>query len=134
MTLGRTSTGAIKIKTDTPGLRAVECGCCQGGCQSCPVTDITITSEFRLLRTRVLTGGTDGMGRNWWGASWVRNGWEYYVFIFCNGFNYDLSFKAYLPEEDWWEDFGTLQLSTDCPPYGEYWGDVPFGWTTISPA
>jgi hypothetical protein len=32
MTLGRTSTGAIKIKTDTEGggLRAVECGCC--GC------------------------------------------------------------------------------------------------------
>jgi hypothetical protein len=34
MTLGRTSSGAIKIKTDG-GLRAVECGCC-GGCK--PVT------------------------------------------------------------------------------------------------
>jgi len=33
MTLGRTSTGAIKIKTDEAGggLRAVECACC-GGC------------------------------------------------------------------------------------------------------
>ena len=32
MTLGRTSAGKIKIKTDTPkGLRAVECGCC-GNC------------------------------------------------------------------------------------------------------
>jgi hypothetical protein len=34
MTLGRTSTGAIKIKTDG-GLRAVECGCCATGC-TCP--------------------------------------------------------------------------------------------------
>ncbi|MFZ9964798.1 MAG: hypothetical protein ACO3GO_06275 [Terrimicrobiaceae bacterium] len=32
MTLGRSSTGAIKIKTDEAGggLRAVECGCCGG--------------------------------------------------------------------------------------------------------
>lgn len=36
MTLGRTSAGKIKIKTDTPkGLRAVECGCC-GPCGGCP--------------------------------------------------------------------------------------------------
>jgi len=32
MTLGRTSSGAIKIKTDgTAGLRAVECACCETG-------------------------------------------------------------------------------------------------------
>ena len=36
MTLGRTSTGAIKIKTDSPGLRAVECACCGGTCP-CPL-------------------------------------------------------------------------------------------------
>lgn len=42
MTLGRTSSGAIKIKTDTAGggLRAVECGCCQpqdfDPCRDCP--------------------------------------------------------------------------------------------------
>lgn len=41
MTLGRSSTGAIKIKTDSPGLRAVECACCGGGgdinaCIDCP--------------------------------------------------------------------------------------------------
>jgi len=39
MTLGRTSSGAIKIKTDG-GLRAVNCGCCQSGpfdpCEDCP--------------------------------------------------------------------------------------------------
>lgn len=34
MTLGRTSSGAIKIKTDG-GLRAVECGCCGGGEPGC---------------------------------------------------------------------------------------------------
>jgi hypothetical protein len=33
MTLGRTPTGAIKIKTDSPGLRAVECACCGGVCE-----------------------------------------------------------------------------------------------------
>jgi hypothetical protein len=33
MTLGRTSAGKIKIKTDgTAGLRAVECACCEGKC------------------------------------------------------------------------------------------------------
>ena len=33
MTLGRTSSGAIKIKTNgDAGLRAVECACCGGGC------------------------------------------------------------------------------------------------------
>ena len=39
MTLGRSSTGAIKIKTDAEGggLRAVECACCGGcGCQTSP--------------------------------------------------------------------------------------------------
>jgi hypothetical protein len=38
MTLGRTSSGAIKIKTDG-GLRAVNCACCgsiQNACQDCP--------------------------------------------------------------------------------------------------
>ena len=36
MTLGRTSAGKIKIKTDLPkGLRAVECACC-GPCSGCP--------------------------------------------------------------------------------------------------
>ena len=34
MTLGRTSSGAIKIKTDAPGLRAVNCACCGCACGS----------------------------------------------------------------------------------------------------
>ena len=32
MTLGRSTSGAIKIKTED-GLRAVNCACCGGGCQ-----------------------------------------------------------------------------------------------------
>ena len=32
MTLGRTSDNKLKIKTDSPGLRAVGCACCGGGC------------------------------------------------------------------------------------------------------
>jgi hypothetical protein len=66
MTLGRTSTGAIKIKTDSPGLRAVECACCatpfgllasatsdgQGlGCAMGPVIqNIIIPPPYRLQR------------------------------------------------------------------------------------
>lgn len=45
MTLGRTSSGAIKIKTDSPGLRAVECACCGGcGCYSAPVSGDLLTA------------------------------------------------------------------------------------------
>jgi hypothetical protein len=42
MTLGRTSSGAIKIKTDEAGggLRAVECACC-GGCDGCGTYDFS---------------------------------------------------------------------------------------------
>jgi len=42
MTLGRTSSGAIKIKTDG-GLRAVNCACC--GCRPCQV-DISQNASF----------------------------------------------------------------------------------------
>jgi len=35
MTIGRTTAGAIKIKTDSPGLRAVNCACCGGGGSCC---------------------------------------------------------------------------------------------------
>jgi hypothetical protein len=59
MTLGRTSSGAIKIKTD--GLRAVECACCGGitiPCRHCPPylhnfqfslsgDQVNITEEFQ---------------------------------------------------------------------------------------
>ena len=52
MTLGRTSSNAIKIKTDTEGggLRAVECACCGSACDAtcscspfCGFTQIKVT-------------------------------------------------------------------------------------------
>jgi hypothetical protein len=47
MTLGRTSSGAIKIKTDEAGggLRAVECACCGGGCDCGFATPINPPSD-----------------------------------------------------------------------------------------
>lgn len=56
MTLGRSSTGAIKIKTDEAGggLRAVNCGCCGGGGCDCytarpinPPSDPDFTKRLR---------------------------------------------------------------------------------------
>ena len=55
MTLGRSSSGAIKIKTDG-GLRAVECACCGGG--GC-VTTIT-EAQFNQIRF----GGTANIAGN----------------------------------------------------------------------
>lgn len=49
MTLGRTSSGAIKIKTDSAGggLRSVECGCCGpiDPCQDCPPFNENLTFQ-----------------------------------------------------------------------------------------
>ena len=58
MTLGRTSAGKIKIKTDgTAGLRAVECACCNpplcGGCGSFG----DLTQATAITMTHVPTGG-----------------------------------------------------------------------------
>jgi hypothetical protein len=44
MTLGRTSSNAIKIKTDGGTTRAVNCACC-GGCRPCQV-DISQNESF----------------------------------------------------------------------------------------
>jgi len=59
MTLGRTSAGKIKIKTDSPkGLRAVECGCCggNGSCLGCEtLEEITGVSALRIIHQP--TGG-----------------------------------------------------------------------------
>jgi hypothetical protein len=57
MTLGRTSSGAIKIKTDG-GLRAVECACC--GSLGCQITQ----AQFNAIRYGFTTNisGTQGIG------------------------------------------------------------------------
>jgi hypothetical protein len=55
MTLGRTSTGAIKIKTDTEGggLRAVECECCG----ECPTLDDALKEQiFAIITNRKSDG------------------------------------------------------------------------------
>jgi hypothetical protein len=57
MTLGRTSSAAIKIKTDG-GLRAVECACCGGS--GCKITQ----AQFDAIRYGFTTNitGTQGIG------------------------------------------------------------------------
>ena len=78
MTLGRTSSGAIKIKTDG-GLRAVNCACC-GGCEC----GIIIPQELReLVANATISTVTmygyypqyfdiDLYGPNTWRAYWTE--------------------------------------------------------------
>jgi hypothetical protein len=68
MTLGRTSSGAIKIKTDV-GLRAVECACC--GSLGCQITQ----AQFNAIRYGFTTNfsGTQGIGTR----VQVNQGYEY---------------------------------------------------------
>jgi len=65
MTLGRTESGAIKIKTDTAGggLRAVECACCGG--RGCQITE----QQFNA----VLNGGTANLAGGLLLNSLVKN-------------------------------------------------------------
>lgn len=50
MTLGRTSSNAIKIKTDgTAGLRAVECACCGGECKRFLLSLLGLSFEVSLV-------------------------------------------------------------------------------------
>jgi hypothetical protein len=58
MTLGRTSSGALKIKTDG-GLRAVECACC--GCGECFVS---IPSSIRELAANATAESFSINGQN----------------------------------------------------------------------
>ena len=62
MTLGRTSSGAIKIKTDSAGggLRAVECACCGGcGCASVAVSG-DLLAVFENMLTYPPCSGCSG--------------------------------------------------------------------------
>ena len=58
MTLGRTSSGAVKIKTDGGTTRAVECACC--GSLGCQITQ----AQFNAIRYGFTTNfsGTQGIG------------------------------------------------------------------------
>ena len=64
MTLGRTSSGAVKIKT-AGGLRAVNCACCGGVCR--PEVIRQYASEELLDILRNASGGTcNGMAATQW--------------------------------------------------------------------
>jgi len=86
MTLGRTASGAIKIKTDG-GLRAVECACC-GGC-GCAAT---ISGELLTTMRNATTGTCNGAAPIYWnaqgggfGAYWYVNGSFYTAALQANG-------------------------------------------------
>jgi hypothetical protein len=82
MTLGRTPTGAIKIKTDG-GLRAVGCACC-GGVGSCgcspmsaavknaiaSATQVTVNSLSRPWNGSTASSGQLPIGTLTWGISY----------------------------------------------------------------
>jgi hypothetical protein len=80
MTLGRTSTGAIKIKTDSPGLRAVECACCGSEC-GCATVSAQLRTTIESATTIAVNGSTGswngeraivqlGFGQLSWGVSY----------------------------------------------------------------
>jgi len=71
MVLGRTSSNAIKTKTDG-GLRAVECACCGG----CPCTNIKITGALFEILKNSTTGTCNGF-----------NPVQFDLFIDGTGFN-----------------------------------------------
>lgn len=76
MTLGRTSSGAIKIKTDSPGLRAVECACCGGGCGCVGVAGVLING---MSLSDILDAATTGLFNGVYPPSdWIvkANGWQ----------------------------------------------------------
>ena len=64
MNLGRTSTGAVKIKTDG-GLRAVNCACC-GSCGEC---DTAISGDLLQTMRNATTGTCNGASPTSFNAS-----------------------------------------------------------------
>jgi len=54
MTLGRTSSNAIKIKTDNGGLRAVNCACCEP-CSTCAFSEGDIVTISALGKSSTVT-------------------------------------------------------------------------------
>jgi hypothetical protein len=109
MTLGRTPTGAIKIKTDG-GLRAVECACCGGcGCRSIKITDPVLLDTL----LNATTGTCHGVGplENEEGWRSTANGWsaEFYGELspgkwFFNTASFDFASKCF----SFYLDFGNL--------------------------
>jgi hypothetical protein len=67
MTLGRTSSGAIKIKTDEAGggLRAVECACCETNVCGC---DLQIKDPLLSVLRNATTGTCNGVAPSYFNA------------------------------------------------------------------
>ena len=69
MTLGLTSSGAVKIKTDNGGLRAVNCACCTPPCPEITDSYIVISEAmFNALRSGGSVSGSGG-GSEYTGCS-----------------------------------------------------------------
>ena len=64
MTLGLTSSGAVKIKTDNGTTRAVNCACCGGVC-GCA----TVSAQLRAIIESATTISVNGSVRSWNGES-----------------------------------------------------------------
>jgi hypothetical protein len=62
MTIGRTSSGAIKIKTDTAGvgLRAVDCACCCSLTCSGTFAQFCGATQIQVVNGEILSGCNDG--------------------------------------------------------------------------
>ena len=62
MTLGRTASGAIKIKTDGGTTRAVECACCSDCSLTCagPYAQFCGATQVRVVGGEILSGCNDG--------------------------------------------------------------------------
>lgn len=100
MTLGLTSSGAVKIKTDNDTTRAVNCACCNPcGCAS------SITGDLLTTMRNATTGTCNGASpMNWnaqgggFGAYWYVNGSFYTAALQSNGncfsFNADNAMNA----------------------------------------
>jgi len=69
MTLGLTSTGAVKIKTDEEGggLRAVNCACCGGGGGSCGCSPMSAAVKTAIASATQVT--VNGNSVAWSGSS-----------------------------------------------------------------
>jgi len=95
MTLGRTSTGAIKIKSDGDITSAVECACCGGG--GCQITQ----AQFNAVRYGFTTNisATEGIGT-------IVPIIQLYEYSFQN------------PEEDREEIFGLLENQSNIGSQG----------------
>jgi hypothetical protein len=81
MIIGRAA-GKIKIKTDSPGLRAVECACCGGcGCVSVAgvlINGVPLSDILDAATTGTATFNSYNPPGGWSPSNWIQNsnGWQ----------------------------------------------------------